>query len=79
MNLIGVETVEIKVPYKSIILRIGDNEAAYEMFYNEEDFKDFLEMLLRNGYPSTLQSLVDKSASSNWICFGCSIDFKGEL
>lgn len=66
--------IEIKKPYKTVLYRHFDNEAAYEVFYNEGDFKDFLAMLVRNGYPKTLQELIDESVSSEYVCFGCSIN-----
>lgn len=70
--------VNIKTPYKRVLFRINEHEAAYEMFYNEEDFKEFLEMLNRNGYPMSVQELIDSSISSDWICFGCDIDWDKE-
>lgn len=69
-----VVEIEIKRPYKTVFYRYWENEAAYEVFYNEEDFKDFLEMLVRNGYPKTLQELIDETVSSKYVCFGCSIN-----
>ena len=65
--------LEIKKPYKTAFYRYFENETAYEIFYKEEGFKDFLEMLVRNGYPKTLQELIDESVSSDYICFGCSV------
>lgn len=70
-----VVKIDINKPYKTVLFRRTDNEAAYEIFYKEEDFKDFLEMLVRNGYPKTLQELIDDSVSSDYVCFGCSIDW----
>lgn len=70
-----VVKIDINKPYKTVLFRRTDNEAAYEIFYKEEDFKDLLEMLVRNGYPKTLQELIDDSVSSDYVCFGCSIDW----
>ena len=66
--------IEIKKPYKTVLYRHFENEAAYEIFYNEKDFTAFLEMLVRNGYPKTLQELIDETVSSDYVCFDCSID-----
>lgn len=70
-----IVTVNIRSPYKSVLFRVCENEAAYQAFYNEEDLRKFLDLVVKSGYPMTTQEIIDSSISSDWICFGCSIDW----